>query len=107
MKCTAYCWFGLLNLFVAGMLCGCTDLGRGRPEAEPSSAALRALREVKAKHAPDDHLAMFTVGFERHGHTFVLTGEVDHAEARLEAVRAVEHAGFPVKDRIVVLPGSE
>jgi len=49
-------------------------------------------------------MAIFEVGIERRGRELVLTGEVDRAEARIEAVRAVQRTGAKVVDAIRVLP---
>ena len=97
---------GLLVVALAGMLSGCAHLDSGVPQAgaEKSSAAGRAIQEVKAKYAPDSHLGIFRVGLQQQGHELVLTGDVDRAEARIEVVQAVERTGTRVTDQIKVLP---
>ena len=96
----------MLAAALAGMLCGCAPLTGGSPrtEADKSSPVARALQGVKEKYAPNSRLAIFNVGAQRQGLELALTGEVDRAEARIEAVRAVEQTGARVADRIKVLP---
>jgi len=91
---------------LAAIPCGCSHLDSSNPAptAAPRSPVARALQGVKDQYAPDSHLAIFNVGAQRHGSELVLTGEVDRAEARLAAVRAVERTGARVTDRIQVLP---
>src|ERR1051325_7419281 len=97
IKCLAF-----LLAVSACWLTGCSLLN---PDgASKSTPALRALQSVKEKYAPDSHLAIFNVGLQRRGAELILTGEVDRAEAKLEAVRAVERTGIKVTDRIDVLP---
>ena len=90
------------------LVAGCAPLGAGRSEGGGSAskyeAATNALREVKAKYAPDSHLAIFRVGVQPQGSGLVLTGDVERGEAKLEAVQAVERTGAKVTDRIQLLP---
>lgn len=96
----------MLAAALAGMLCACAHLNGDSPKANKTSAdpVVRALQGVKEKYAPNSRLAIFNVGAQRRGLELVLTGEVDRAEARIEAVRAVERTGTKVTDRITVLP---
>ena len=90
----------------AAMPCACSHLEstpRKAGDNAPAPAA-RALQNVQQKYAPDTRLAIFNVGIEPRGRELVLTGEVDRAEARLEAVQAVQRTGAQVTDRIQVLP---
>jgi gamma-D-glutamyl-L-lysine dipeptidyl-peptidase len=101
------CLATLLSLGAAG--CSHWTL-RGRSTDVSShnfQAATNALREVKAKYAPDSHLAIFRVGVQPQGSSLVLTGDVDRAEARLEAVQAVERTGAKVSNQINLLPMEE
>lgn len=91
---------------LACLLCACTHPAGNSVKPAPDSlrTAARAIESVKQNYAPDSRLAIFNVGVERAGRELVLTGEVDRAEARLEAIRAVERTGAKVTDRITVLP---
>jgi hypothetical protein len=88
------------------MLCACAHLDGDSSKVSGTRAApvVRALQDVKEKYAPNSRLAIFNVGAQRQGGELVLTGEVDRAEAKIEAVRAVERTGARVADRITVLP---
>jgi len=86
----------------AAMACGCAHVDGTTAKLPAESRP--ALQELKEKYAPDSRQAIFNVGIEHHGHELVLTGEVDRAEARVEAVRALEQTGAKVTDRIKVLP---
>jgi hypothetical protein len=91
---------------LAAMLCGCAHLDSAAPQsgAKNSDPVIRAIQSVKDQYAPVSHLAIFNVGPERRGNALVLTGEVDRAEAKVAAVRAVEQTGAKVTDHIKVLP---
>ena len=96
----------LLAATLAGMLCACSHLDSDRPRQSGDSfdPVARAIQGVKDQFAPSSRLAICNIGVEHQGHELVLTGEVDRAEARIEAVRAVERTGARVSDRIQVLP---
>jgi len=70
--------------------------------AEP--AALDALKLVKNKFAPDNHLAIFDLKPAQDGKKVVLEGEVDNPAAKTAALDAVKAAGFEIQDKITVLP---
>jgi cell wall-associated NlpC family hydrolase len=93
---------------VAGLL-GCSHLKqRGNQGVTDTPAKVQqALDTVQQKYAPDSHMAIFDVGIERHGDQLALTGEVDRAEAKIEALQALEKAGAHVTDRITVLPAAD
>lgn len=96
----------VLAAAVAGLTGGCAHRGGTGVggEGEGRAAVQAAIAEVKQNYAPESRLAIFEVGVERWGRELVLTGEVDRAEARLEAVQAVQRTGARVADRIQVLP---
>jgi gamma-D-glutamyl-L-lysine dipeptidyl-peptidase len=96
----------LLAATLAGMLCACSHLEGDSPQQSASSSdpIVRAIQGVKDQFAPSSRLAICNIGVERRGRELVLTGEVDRAEARIEAVRAVEGTGARVSDRIKLLP---
>jgi cell wall-associated NlpC family hydrolase len=100
----------LLLPALAGMVAGCAHYGGGGSAGDAGAAgiarATNALREVKVKYTTDGHLGIFTVGVLARGSDLVLTGDVDRAEARIEAVRAVESTGARVRDKIEVLPSA-
>jgi len=52
-------------------------------------------------------MGIFAVGIGRADGQLVLTGEVDRAEARLDAMHAAERAGLRAADQITVLPAAE
>jgi cell wall-associated NlpC family hydrolase len=52
-------------------------------------------------------MGIFSVGLESRGKTMVLTGQVDRAEARAEALQAVSNAGINATDEITVLPTAD
>ena len=85
---------------------GCSHLHNpsAKPEANSFSVVTNAIQTVKAKYAPDPHLAIFTVGAQPQGSELVLTGDVDRAEAKMDVLRAVQGTGAKVVDRIKVLP---
>jgi hypothetical protein len=102
-------WFcGALIVALAGILCGCSHLEvegqASKAEPDRRLAVPHALSEVQQKYAPDSRLGIFNVGVEHRGRELVLTGEVDRAEARIEAVAAVRRTGANVVDRLKVLP---
>jgi len=87
---------------------GCSLLGRRTGNTTNSSNALALLLgSLEAKYAPDEHLGVYRVGVQPIGHSLVLTGEVDTAEAKLETISAIERAGLKVEDRLRVLPARE
>jgi hypothetical protein len=95
----------LLGL-LAGALCGCSHLNGGERKASEDSAdsITNAIQSVKARYAPDSHMAIFTVGATRQGGALVLTGDVDRVETKLDVLKAVERSGVKVTDRVKVLP---
>jgi len=73
------------------------------PAAVPG--AQEALAPVKARFAPDKRLAVFDLAVERTGAGITLKGDVENAEARDAAVKALEGAGLgPVTTAVAVLP---
>ena len=106
MKQNSFSW--LLALSTVAAFTACSHLERsGASAASPRiAAATYALREVRLKFAPDSHLHIFTVGIQPQGSALVLTGMVEQAEARAEAVQAVRQAGVKAEDRIEVLPAT-
>src|ERR1035437_1614599 len=96
----------MLASALAATLCGCAHVENAAPEpgAKSSDPVIRAIQSVKDQYAPVSRLAIFKVGPERQGNALVLTGEVDRAEAKVAAVRAVERTGAKVTDHIKVLP---
>jgi gamma-D-glutamyl-L-lysine dipeptidyl-peptidase len=100
------CFVLLPLLALTALLSACAHLDGDtfRTKQTSTDPVLRALAVVKTNYAPSPRLAIFNVGAQRHGNDLVLTGEVDRAEARLAAVRAVENTGAKVTDRITVLP---
>lgn len=98
-----------LTAAAAAMPCACSHL-ESNPRnagADAPTPAARALQNVQQKYAPDARLAIFNVGVKSCARELVLTGEVDRAEARLEAVQAVQRTGAKVTDRIQVLPDAK
>src|SRR5947207_415638 len=91
-----------------GMVSGCTySKGREQKPAPADSAALRdALHRLNLKYAPDKHMGIFSVGCDWRGGQLVLTGEVDRAEAKLQALAAATREGIKATDRISVLPAA-
>ncbi len=98
--------FLLFTAALAVALCACAHLDGDAPAANANSSdpVAHALQGVKEQFAPSSRLAICNLGVERQGHELVLTGEVDRAEAKLAAVRAVERTGAKVTDRIQLLP---
>jgi hypothetical protein len=96
----------VLAAAVVGLPCGCAHRAGNGAAGNPDKrqAVEAAIQELKEKYAPDSRLAIFDVGVQHWGRELVLTGEVDRAEARVEAVQAVQRAGARVADRIRVLP---
>ena len=98
----------LLSAALTVSLAACANLPRaGKPASHKSGDLDRALQAVRARHAPDRHLAIFNVGFQRSGSSVTLTGEVDNVTAKADALAAARAAGFNVTDRITVLPDTE
>lgn len=96
-----------LGAAMAEMLAGCSSVHGPGPQSGHYDAAVRALQSVRTNCAPDPRLAIFNVGISNEGRSLWLTGEVDRAEAKLEAVRAVAGTGAQVTDMIRVLPSAE
>jgi cell wall-associated NlpC family hydrolase len=96
-------------IFVVGtlLLSGCAVVPRQEiPMAndEPGRAALEA---VKAKFAPDSHMAIFNVTLLHRRSEVILKGEVDNPEAKKEALAALAGVGVNAVDEITVLPSPE
>ena len=68
---------------------------------------VEALEHVKQTVAPDRHLAVFDVRIREESGGYSLTGEVDSADAKRQALDAVGRLGGSVKDEITVLPSAE
>lgn len=103
-------WFVLLPVTaLTVLLAACAHVGRDEAKSQPdeSRTAARVIEEMKARFAPDHHLAVFNVQVEPEGRRVILLGEVDNAEAKSETLAAVRSAGFDVIDRITVLPSPE
>ena len=96
----------LLPATLSAILCACSHLegDSSQTSGNSSDPVARAIQGVREQFAPSSRLAICNIGVEHLGHVLVLTGEVDRAEARVEAVRAVEGTGARVSDRIKVLP---
>jgi hypothetical protein len=102
------CWliFSLLSLLVEA-LSGCSDRNGVAPKAQTDFEAITsAIQSVKARYAPDPHMAIFTVGATPQAGTLVLTGDVDRVEATLDILQALERSGLKATDRVNVLPDS-
>src|SRR5437899_2727963 len=99
----------LVIIAAAAGLLGCSHLKeRGTQGVSDTPAEVqRGLETVQQKYAPDSHMGIFNVGIERQNHQLMLTGEVDRAEAKIEALQAVEKTGARVTDRITVLPAAD
>lgn len=95
-------WRAWLGAFLACLAsCAC-------PSTHRRVASLtEAIRSLQQRHAPDPHLAVFAVGAERAGRCVVMTGFVQTAAAKLDALAAAQQTGLRVVDRIEVLPGHE
>ncbi len=90
---------------LAAIACGCSHLASTDASPRAQRPALPpALEEVRQKYAPDPRQAIFTVGLQRRGHELVLTGDVDRAEAKIDALQAMQRSGARVVDHIRVLP---
>lgn len=98
---------GRLAAIALAVLASCCSTAHGDGTNSVIIAeAQRALDSVQRQYAPNRHLAIFNVGVTGDGRGLVLTGEVDNAEARLEAARAVAATGASVTNRISVLPSA-
>ena len=62
------------------------------------------MQNTKSRHVPDSHLGIFSVGVQRTNNGLTLTGYVDTASAKADALASARAAGFTVADRIAVLP---
>ncbi len=91
---------------LVGLWCGCSSVQKSESTADAANSIVisNAIRTVRVKYAPDSHIGVFKVGAEADGRMLVLTGEVDHAQAKLDVVHAVESTGAKVKDEIALLP---
>ncbi len=76
-----------------------------RAQRMPETPA-EALEQLKRRVAPDSHLAIFDVKARAEGEGYALSGEVDQAEAKRQAVEAVTRLGVKVTDEITVLPAA-
>ena len=99
----------VLAAAVAVILASCATPGRDAINARPESngAAARAIAEVRAKVAPDPHLAIFNIAVHEQGRQVSLRGEVDSPQARDATLATLTRAGFKVRDHITVLPAPE
>jgi cell wall-associated NlpC family hydrolase len=99
----------LLLVALAAALPACIQFNAARTaSASADFAALsNALQSVKSRHVPDSHLGIFNVGVQRTGSSSTLTGHVDNASAKTDALAAARAAGFTVADRIAVLPEAD
>ncbi|MGA2177752.1 MAG: C40 family peptidase [Verrucomicrobiota bacterium] len=69
-------------------------------------AAQAALQSVKAKFAPDSHLAIFNLKAAEEGRSIIVEGDVESSAAKEEAIAAVARTGRNVVDRVTVLPAA-
>ncbi len=69
-------------------------------------AAQAALLSVKAKFAPDSHLAIFNLKAAQEGGSLIVEGDVESSAAKEEALAAVARTGCSVIDRVAVLPAA-
>jgi gamma-D-glutamyl-L-lysine dipeptidyl-peptidase len=97
----------VVSLALTLMVAACSSLKPPQPGVGQLDTAARALAETKSNSVPDTRLAVFNVGVQASSAGLVLTGEVDRAELRSQAVRAVSAAGINVTDHIRVLPAEE
>jgi hypothetical protein len=95
----------LLALTMA--LAGCSAVDHSRRASDQIDAVARVLAETKSNCVPDTRLGVFNVGVQALGAHLVLTGEVDRAELRSQAIRAVAATGIAVTDHLKVLPAPE
>ncbi len=73
--------------------------------AQEDQRIRNAVESVREAVAPDSRVAVFDISWEIRGIQVLLSGEVDHPEARDRVVEAVREAGFSdVTVNIVVLP---
>jgi len=98
---------GFWNCAGLAILVGCSAAKSVAADEPPPNAAWRALEAVRETYAPDPHLAIFEVGIQAQGGMLVLTGEVDQAQAAVQAVHAVSSTGAHVTNCIRVLPSVE
>lgn len=96
----------LLVVALAAALPACVRLNVDRTAASSDrlAALSNALQSVKNRYAPDSHLGIFNVGVQRTNKGLTLTGYVDTASAKADALASARAAGFAVADRIAVLP---
>ncbi|HEX4121851.1 MAG TPA: C40 family peptidase [Verrucomicrobiae bacterium] len=77
-------------------------------QTDPSSQpVLAAVQSVKAKFAPDPHLAIFNVTVARKGDEVVLKGDVENAAAKTAVLAAVAATGVNAVDEVQVLPNPD
>src|SRR5690242_13306763 len=101
------------SLAVAGALVlamgvGCVSRTEPSAKVQPAPAsAMRALQELKARHAPGNQFGLYAVGLRPEGAQLVLTGMVDKVVAKTESEQAMRTLGIPVTSAIKVLPDPE
>ena len=98
----------LVALALAGLVASCAHGPRDHASPNPAKAAAVAgiIQTEQIRLAPDLHLAVFAVDFRFDDGSVVLDGEVDNPAAKSEVEEAVRGAGFPVANRITLLPAA-
>ncbi len=83
---------------------GCRHLSEREGPRQDIETVAQVLQQLKAKYAPDSHLAIFTVGLQSSPRGLVLTGMVESAQAKTETVASLKRAGIEAEDRVLALP---
>ncbi len=71
---------------------------------QPEQATYPAVKELQKKYAPDKRVAVFSVKTFDRGNSIVVTGEVEHPEAKQELLAALANEKKEIIDSVVVLP---
>lgn len=102
-------WGSFVLTGLAIVLWGCAGLPSRPPgAAAPSPALSRALEGVRLRHAPDRALSVYRVEIaELRGRDVTVTGWVESVSVRDDVLAVIRDQGYPVTDRIEVLPSTE
>ena len=62
---------------------------------------------VKNKYAPDKRVALFNIKVEKYGDNYILSGETNLPEAKMELMDQLKKENLSVKEQIKILPAEE
>ena len=65
------------------------------------------INEVKEKFAPDKRVAIFNIEIEKSANRFIIKGETNLAEAKMELIEQLNKEKISTADKIELLPSKD